>query len=188
MTPVWYGLPWIESAVKSIEDQTFQDWELIIVDDGSTDNTLEILERMKNEDPRIILIPTKGVGRKALNIALSKCRADFIANLDGGGLAHPKGWKFNTKLAKKSQIRRLLQSKYHHKQENKIGVANTFKYSASLKDVTRLLAYKIPVNHSPVFVRRGLSSKQELQRRTYFAVRLAVGKNCRGKPSNITRI
>ncbi len=66
MTPVWYGLPWIESAVKSIEDQTFQDWELIIVDDGSTDNTLEILERMKNEDPRIILIPTKGVGRGKL--------------------------------------------------------------------------------------------------------------------------
>ena len=66
MTPVWYGLPWIESAVKSIEDQTFRDWELIIVDDGSTDNTLEILERMKNEDPRIILIPTKGVGRGKL--------------------------------------------------------------------------------------------------------------------------
>ena len=66
MTPVWYGLPWFESAVKSIEDQTFQDWELIIVDDGSTDNTLEILERMKNEDPRIILIPTKGVGRGKL--------------------------------------------------------------------------------------------------------------------------
>ena len=60
------GLPWIESAVKSIQDQTFQDWELVIVDDGSTDNTLEILERMKNEDPRIILIPTKGVGRGKL--------------------------------------------------------------------------------------------------------------------------
>ena len=105
-----------------------------------------------------------------MNIALSKCRADFIANLDGGGLAHPKRLEVQYKVGKKiHRIRRLLQSKYHHKQENKIGVANTFKYSASLERCNSVARLQ---NSSKSFTRflsgERLSSKQEITEKNLF--------------------
>ena len=41
---------YIDEAVESIKKQSFEDWELIIIDDGSTDNSREILEKYKGEE------------------------------------------------------------------------------------------------------------------------------------------
>jgi glycosyltransferase involved in cell wall biosynthesis len=43
----------LERAIKSVLTQTFQDWELIIVDDGSTDETRDLVENFQRVDPRI---------------------------------------------------------------------------------------------------------------------------------------
>lgn len=51
--PVFNGEPWVLDAIRSIQQQTFSDWELIILDDGSTDRSLEICQACASQDQRI---------------------------------------------------------------------------------------------------------------------------------------
>jgi len=67
-------------ALRSVQAQTWQDWELIVVDDGSTDGTAELLSGF---DPRLVLIQQANQGvTRARNTALQHCRGEFIAFLD----------------------------------------------------------------------------------------------------------
>jgi len=83
--PVYNQEQFISVAIKSVLEQTYKDWELIIVDDGSTDNTLEVISKFK--DPRIHLVSQSHVGLEGLdrtyNKALSVSRGDLVAILEG---------------------------------------------------------------------------------------------------------
>ena len=69
-------------AIDSVLNQTFKDFELIIVNDGSTDHTSEVLLRYSN-DPRIRVINLGGAGlASACNVAISKAKGEYIIRLD----------------------------------------------------------------------------------------------------------
>ena len=77
--PVYNGEAYLKDAIKSILNQTFQDFELIIVDDCSTDRTTEIVKRYVDCDSRIILIQNK-VNLKlpeSLNKGFSHATGDY---------------------------------------------------------------------------------------------------------------
>ena len=72
-------------AVASIQNQTYKNWELILCDDGSTDNTYEVAQALASSDGRITLLRNeKNLG---LNITLNRCLAvangEYIARMDG---------------------------------------------------------------------------------------------------------
>ena len=75
----------LKEAVKSIENQTYENWELILCDDGSKDGTYQIAEELKNQDSRIILLKNeKNLGlNKTLNRCLASATGDYIARMDG---------------------------------------------------------------------------------------------------------
>ncbi len=76
-------------AMQSVLDQTFQDWELIIVDDGSTDNTAEVVASFK--DPRIRYVYQQNRGNPAArNTALKLARGEYIACLDADDVWFPE--------------------------------------------------------------------------------------------------
>ena len=80
---VYNGARWLSESIKSVLDQTFRDFEFIIVDDGSTDNSVEILELFKAQDRRIIIISKPNTGlADSLNQGIQKARGDWIARLD----------------------------------------------------------------------------------------------------------
>jgi teichuronic acid biosynthesis glycosyltransferase TuaG len=72
----------IAAAVDSVLAQTLRDWELIVVDDGSTDGTRDVLARYT--DPRITVVSRarRGGAAAARNAALAVARGEFVANLD----------------------------------------------------------------------------------------------------------
>jgi glycosyltransferase involved in cell wall biosynthesis len=85
---VYNGLPLVEQAVDSLLGQEFEDFELVIVDDGSTDGTAEVLAQ--RTDPRIRLVRRGHAGRAAaLNHAVGLARGRYLANLDADDLALP---------------------------------------------------------------------------------------------------
>ena len=87
--PVFDCARTVDLAIWSILNQTFEDWELIITDDGSRDNTLEIVRSFN--DPRIIAIRCEG--NKGLPTRLNECvgiaRGKYFARMDGDDIAYP---------------------------------------------------------------------------------------------------
>jgi glycosyltransferase involved in cell wall biosynthesis len=86
---VYNGEPWLGEAVDSILHQTFEDFELIVVDDGSSDGTSETLRR--RAEPRLRVIRQRRTGQTpALNVALRHALAPLIARMDADDVALPE--------------------------------------------------------------------------------------------------
>ena len=91
LMPVYNAECYIGEAVESILAQTFADFELIIIDDGSTDGSLAILERLAALDGRIRLVSRENRGLVAtLNELLGMARGDLIARMDADDAAIPE--------------------------------------------------------------------------------------------------
>lgn len=80
IVPTYNRRETIQAAIASVQRQTFTDWELIVVDDGSTDDTAALIE---GSDPRLVLIRQKNQGvNGARNTAMLRARGQYIAFLD----------------------------------------------------------------------------------------------------------
>lgn len=78
-------------AVASICDQTFEDWELILFDDGSTDEGRDVARRFEEEDDRVRVIRSEHVGIvEALRRGCGEARGEYIARMDGDDVAYPE--------------------------------------------------------------------------------------------------
>ena len=89
LIPVHDGAPWVRDAVASVLAQTEGDLELIVIDDGSTDATPGILERVSDSRLRVERQERVGLTR-SLNRALALARAPLVARLDAYDLALPE--------------------------------------------------------------------------------------------------
>jgi len=88
--PVYNHAAYVAEAVRSVQGQTHPNWELIIVDDGSTDGSGEIVEALAREDRRITVLHQPNAGPAAArNAALARARADWLAFLDSDDLYRP---------------------------------------------------------------------------------------------------
>ena len=85
--PAYNVSPWLGSTLRSVQAQTFQDWECIIIDDGSTDDPASCIP----DDPRFRLIRQANAGvSTARNRGLDEARGALIAFLDGDDIWHPQ--------------------------------------------------------------------------------------------------
>jgi len=82
--PAYNAGRFIRKAITSVVEQTYQNWQLIIVNDCSTDNTVEVAQQFVAQDSRIQLIQQAHNGgvAKARNTALEQAQGDYIAFLD----------------------------------------------------------------------------------------------------------
>jgi glycosyltransferase involved in cell wall biosynthesis len=88
LLPVRNGGRWLVSALESLWRQTLESFEVIALEDGSTDGSAEVLARQT--DPRLRVIATGGVGMaQALNRGLEEARAPLVARQDADDLSHP---------------------------------------------------------------------------------------------------
>ena len=94
-------------AVNSILSQTFTEFEIIITDDSSTDNSYEILKDLKNQDERIKLFKNqKNIGlTKTLNKMIKISKGDFIARQDADDYSLPGRFETQLKMMKKYEIK-----------------------------------------------------------------------------------
>jgi glycosyltransferase involved in cell wall biosynthesis len=90
LMPVYNGENYLSEAVESILNQTFRDFELIIIDDGSTDRTAEILAEYERRDMRVRLYSQARKGLIAtLNRGIELSRGRYIARMDADDVSYP---------------------------------------------------------------------------------------------------
>jgi glycosyltransferase involved in cell wall biosynthesis len=91
ITPVYNGKQWISRTIESVRAQTYPHIEIIVVDDGSTDETAAIVEAAVVRDTRIRLFRKANSGvSDSRNFGLVQARGSLIAPLDADDLWHPK--------------------------------------------------------------------------------------------------
>lgn len=84
--PTYNRGAFVLETIESVRDQTYVNWELIIVDDGSDDNTGELIEKVKDARIKFYKAGRIGIGSKIKNIGLEKATGDLIAFIDSDDL------------------------------------------------------------------------------------------------------
>jgi glycosyltransferase involved in cell wall biosynthesis len=98
VVPAYNAAEYLESALASVQAQTFTDFEIIVVDDGSKDQTKAILERIAAHEPRLRIISRPNTGIVgALNDGLAAARGEFVARMDADDLCLPQ--RFEKQIA-----------------------------------------------------------------------------------------
>jgi len=103
MMPAYNASSYISDAIRSMQAQTYEDWQLCVVDDGSDDNTALIAQTFANTDGRIVVEKIAHAGCPvARNTALEMATGDIIARLDADDTHNP--------LRLEAQVNRLLKT------------------------------------------------------------------------------
>jgi glycosyltransferase involved in cell wall biosynthesis len=145
---------WLDESINSVLSQTFEDFEFIIVDDGSTDSSPEIIKRYAKQDARIVVIEKCNTGlADSLNVGIQKARGGWTARLDADDICEPG--RLGKQLASARSNPDLVFIGSGLLVINESGNAlKTFRYPASHKLLVRNLhtARKFPP-HSSAFYR-----------------------------------
>lgn len=89
LLPAWNAAATLGTALESVRRQSLREWECVIVDDGSTDGTLEVAARYATADSRIRVVHTPHRGLvSALNAGLRHCCAPLVARMDADDVMH----------------------------------------------------------------------------------------------------
>jgi glycosyltransferase involved in cell wall biosynthesis len=145
LTPCHNSAPYLEQCVRSVLDQEYQNWEHILLDDGSTDNSWEILQQLQKLDPRL------KVHRAPQNLGISKARNELIAMAQGSYIAfldsddemYPDRLSLQVNyLQKHSQID-ILGSNYLERTKQKFLGRSRVKLEHD--DIVRAFSYMCPV-------------------------------------------
>lgn len=140
----------IERAIKSVLNQTYKNWELIIIDDGSTDNTKEALKQyLKNKRIRYYYKKNGGVS-SARNMGIKKVKGMYIAFLDSDDEFLPNKIRFQLNVMKKHKTGLSLSNAYiqktNKKEVEKKNIPNIF--------ITKSNFLKFPMSASYIMVEK----------------------------------
>lgn len=140
----------LEQAVNSIIQQTYTNWELILCDDGSVDNTYEIAQMLGKKDSRIkVMRNEKNCG---LNITLNKClsaaNGEFIARMDGDDDCFPQRFEKQVDFLEKQSEYHIVSSSMIFFDEGGEWGKNVVKEYPTKEDVV----IGSPICHAPVMM------------------------------------
>ena len=108
----------LQKAIQSVLDQTFQDFEIIVVNNYSTDDTIEVVRSFNDERIRIINIRNEGIIAKSHNVGLKESHGDYIAFLDDDDLWCPEKLELQVEYLRKRPQYYLVYSNAWRIDEN----------------------------------------------------------------------
>lgn len=145
----------ILETLKSVQSQSYSNWEMIIVDDGSTDKTIDILKEVSMKCNKIKYFISGGIGRgKALNKAVEISNGKYITILDADDAIHPEKICIQIDVFKNNKVNLVSTENmfiYDNESPNWDDVS-TSKYNLSTID-GKILKKNI-INHSSVMMNK----------------------------------
>jgi glycosyltransferase involved in cell wall biosynthesis len=160
LLPVRNEEEFLSAALNSMLCQTMTSWELVAVDDGSTDATPDILAEAARCDCRVRVIPVPGRGLvAALNAGLASCRSQLVARMDGDDIAHPRRLELQAAMLDADPVTTVVACAFRHFPRQHLGTGmlsyeawqnNLTSHEAILRDIF----VESPFVHPSVMFRR----------------------------------
>jgi glycosyltransferase involved in cell wall biosynthesis len=156
--PCYNSAKYLPEAIESILQQTFSDFEVIAVNDGSKDETKEILERYSSSDSRVHIfnLPHNVGDTKALKHGLLMSRREYLARMDADDVCLPTRFELQVRYLDEHPNIWILGTRFWSMDENlkKVNWDNTVPIDPD--DVKRTLLEHCCIGHSTVMMRRKL--------------------------------
>jgi len=149
IVPVYNAEKYIAQTIRSVVNQTYSDWELILVDDGSTDATCQVVEKhVENLAPevgeKILLLHNQGKGAwSARNTGLAAAESRYIAFLDADDVWKPEKLEREVCFAQEHQAGFVFTG-YEFADENAKGLGKVVK-------VPKTITYKQALSNTTIF-------------------------------------
>jgi len=166
----------IKETLISVQNQTFENWECIIIDDGGTDNTPEVIQPILENDSRIQFVKRKDSYQKGLpgcrNYGLDLAKGDYIIFFDDDDIVHPQ----NLELC----VQELSKSNFSFCRYERSAFTGDFVYefdyskeytsfTIGTKDVEALLRHNLPFNSCAVMWKRECFEKNRFVEHLMYA-------------------
>ena len=161
--PVHNRDQYLAQCLDSILNQTYSFFELILIDDGSTDKTAKIIKKYMEKDKRIILIslPTNGGISDAINIGIKEAKADIIVRVDSDDICIPTRFEKQVNYLNQHPKTGVLGSQlclFKDSNPDSCILKPTF--------VTDIYRGRPPVNHPTCMIRKNLFKKSAIKNKS----------------------
>lgn len=143
--PVYNIENWIDDCLISLINQTLKEIEIIIINDCSTDNSLNTLQKYSIEDNRITIITNKknvGLG-ESRNIGIKKAKGEYIAFVDGDDWAEINYLEKMYNYATSEKVDIVITNYYQHSKEGRRKEIQDFRFSSKIEVFKKILIGKI---------------------------------------------
>ncbi|MGE7752393.1 glycosyltransferase family 2 protein [Lysinibacillus fusiformis] len=164
LMPVYNASEFLKCAIESILNQTFTNFEFLIIDDGSTDNSLEIIKSIQDERIKVIT-HTKNLGLVAtLNKGIEQAKGQFIARMDADDIALPtrleKQYAFMSSNCDYGVCGTWLKV---------IGSEEIYNYPTDHEQITASLLFYCALGHPTVMLRKAILDKKCIRYNNVYA-------------------
>ncbi len=142
----------IRATVRSILEQDVDDFEYVIVDDGSTDGTRDVLDEFDDDRIRVVQLPERAGRPRALNAALAAANRDFLTNIDADDVSFPQRLTHQLKMLDADPTLGLVGGAYVTLEDG--GNGWIVRPPSSHDAIVACFATHFPICHSAVTYRR----------------------------------
>lgn len=152
LIPCHNAAPWLRKAINSVREQTHRDLEIIVYNDGSTDESSAIIERLASADRRIVAMGediNRGIVN-ALNSMLAVARGKYIARMDADDICLPQRFERQTRFIESSGIE-LCGTWF---QEFGQGIPRAVRWHSNPEELRPAMLFQNTICHPTVMAKR----------------------------------
>lgn len=162
LLPIYNGMPWLPQTMESLLAQSYRDFEILALDDGSQDGTLECLQGFSKQDARVYVRSRSNRGLIAtLNELLDWAQGEYLARMDADDLSLPQRLERQVELAERMQLD-LCGSHFQVISEEG-QVRETYAGPLSQEGCWAFLASAPPFAHGSLLLRRSFLQRHALR-------------------------
>ena len=170
IVPIYNRGKWLPNCLDSISSQTFKDWECILVNDGSTDNSLEIAQEYAANDARFIVFSQENQGVSAArNLGLDHAKGKWVTFVDSDDEIAPDYLEILHKLGEENNADLVFGSTHYYSDSQLVGqlILKNSVYTSSEEDFGNRYNWRLSgiiklyrhFQHSVLFARTSLCNK-----------------------------
>jgi len=159
--PVYNSEKYLSLAIESVLNQTIKDLEFLIIDDCSTDSSVEIIKKFMKKDKRIKLFKTNensGGCTKPINVGLKNAKGKFIARMDADDLSNKNRFELQLESLKESKADISSTNLDFIDEKGKVFLKRKY----DLSDFSNLIQIESPIAHGTILAKKSVFDKYGL--------------------------